>query len=649
MFNSIQNFVSKVFTGNRKFIGLIVFSLGLSFLVVFRLDINAVSIGLDNSWIYAINYAALKNVNWGSDFLFTYGPFGYLVHTLDLGSHVYHRLLFEVVFAAVCGIAVACFLGSLAKIKYLIKFILVPLLLFVISIQYFEWRFMALLLLFILTFQKNKHQAAVEVIIGWGIGWLLLTKFSIGLTALITLISCSLFKGSIYSISRSLISDVISVLSSFIFWWFLVHRNLRGIVLYVLAQMELVKGYSQAMSLVYADWQFLVWYLLFILVILLVWCWFIIKNDRAKSVMVVTLIPLFFAWKSAISRQDSHLLILFFFILFESVILFVYAFTRTSIIKALIPLVLVFIMVSDLAANQETTRDIYAKLLLRPLSSLSGYDLKKLHPNNFSAARNELREDAKSDLVNLRLSPMWLKEIGTSTIDIYPLEISYIAANNLNWRNRPVIQSYAAFTPYLDKLGADFFAATCKPEYILWHEGNRIPSSLETIDQRQAFLDEPMTSMQIINNYDLLDSDINRDLLKVRVSPRFGITQLLVSENVAWNSWIKVPAKEKGVIGFSTTFSEPVLLKFFRFLLFQPRVSLSLQFKSGEEATYRWVFRNGDAKFWINPFIKSKSDLRYFLLNQTAQEVNAIRFDIDTNNFLLNDINLTWYTMAYAK
>ncbi len=106
--------------------------------------------------------------------------------------------------------------------------------------------------------------------------------------------------------------------------------------------------------------------------------------------------------------------------------------------------------------------------------------------------------------------------IGNESVDIIPSEISYIYANALTYNPRPVIQSYTAYTGYLDGLNRIKYMSDSAPTFILF--------SAEAIDRRYAFFDEPQTKRAILQNYEVVSSanldDSKMILLKRRARSR---------------------------------------------------------------------------------------------------------------------------------
>ena len=83
-------------------------------------------------------------------------------------------------------------------------------------------------------------------------------------------------------------------------------------------------------------------------------------------------------------------------------------------------------------------------------------------------------------------------KVANKSVDIIPWELSLVKANNLNWNPRPIIQSYSAYTEFLDSKNY---------KNIIEFPRDNIFYSFYTIDERHPFFDEPKTFFNIFCNY----------------------------------------------------------------------------------------------------------------------------------------------------
>jgi hypothetical protein len=111
-----------------------------------------------------------------------------------------------------------------------------------------------------------------------------------------------------------------------------------------------------------------------------------------------------------------------------------------------------------------------------------------------SAARNaqvtstEARARAFYDL-----PPSLVAQLATGTVDVLPVDIALVYGYGFAWDPRPVLQSYSAYTTYLDDSDAAHFASATGPDRILFADSS--------IDGRYPVFDEPATFRTLLQRY----------------------------------------------------------------------------------------------------------------------------------------------------
>jgi hypothetical protein len=87
--------------------------------------------------------------------------------------------------------------------------------------------------------------------------------------------------------------------------------------------------------------------------------------------------------------------------------------------------------------------------------------------------------------------------IGKSSVSVMPLDLASLAIlNGLNLKERPVLQSYLAYTSWLDAQNARFLASSKASDFILY-----MTDSSGDIDNRPTAWNESMTKRALIQNY----------------------------------------------------------------------------------------------------------------------------------------------------
>ena len=86
--------------------------------------------------------------------------------------------------------------------------------------------------------------------------------------------------------------------------------------------------------------------------------------------------------------------------------------------------------------------------------------------------------------------------IGSSSVDVMPWEVSLALVNRLNYRPRPVPQSYTTYTAHLDGLNARFLETPKAPDYLLYVCGR-----INALNDRPSAWDNAQAKMALLENY----------------------------------------------------------------------------------------------------------------------------------------------------
>lgn len=632
--------VSASSTSPVSFLLLTAFSVVASFLFVFHLELRPIIPGLDPSFVWAFNYAATKGWTWGTDFISTYGPYGYLTRTVDIGDLVVRRAIFDVLLTACVGIAAAVYVFSLLGLRTGSRVIAAVLLIYSVSIQsedeYISFCFLLLVLLSGLG-RPGPASLLATTIAGALSGFYLLMKFSLGFPALGTVAVACVLGQSLLSAFYRLGTAACAATTTFFVGWVTYQDNLRGVGDYLATGWDLSRGYSSAMS--YSARSGWIGVAAFFLLFVVVAVWSGSQRDRKSLLSAALLVfPLFSAWKHAIVRQDGHVFILTTFGFFVVTVLFVQALAASRACRAL---PLVGLSAALLVTPPLSDRSIRAQLwprVARPVASLDGRNWIRLA--NLAAYRESMARWSEADLRPKILSESVRRTIGRSPVDIYPWEISYVPANDLVWKNRPLPASFSSYTPFLDHRNAAFFtAAATRPQYLLWHHDWPL---IVSIDSRHLFFDEPNTVRTIVSYYDQAMCDPEVTLLRAREAPRLGAPEPLQRATIPWKHWVEVPQLSSGVLLASSSFEPTLLLRIIRIVFRQGPVYLTLRFANAEEMRFRLVPENAESGLWIDPFPATINELRSLLGEGRARHVVAVRFDAGFIDRLSSGISLTW-------
>lgn len=629
----------------QSFRVLVAFSIVASIVIGFNFSLSVLPItpGLDQSFVYAFNYAAAKHLSWGREFISTYGPYGYLVLTMDVGELVKSKIAFSFLHAVASGTAVAAYLQSVPGLRAGAWVGLTIALIYALNLQYGEYRWFGLFLLVLLIglHERRGRSLSAYAIAGLLAGFYLLIKFSLGFGAIVTLVLGSLLIQRPLMAAYRLAVAVPAVVIGFLVGWIAHGGAISGIGAYLSTGWEVSSGYSSAMSLAPRGWQigaisFTIWFALIAV-------WVVVQRTPRNLLTLAGLVfPLFIAWKHSMVRQDSHVGFLFSFGIFVIAILLAEAVPSWRWRRTLPIAVVLVIPLAIPWFNAETggpnavgfLKDYLADRFVFPGLN----DLARL--SRYTAYRDGLAQASEYALRKQVLPESMRAVIGRSSVDVYPWETSYVPANELFWVNRPVPASFTTYTPALDGLNAAFFKSNGRPKYLIWHTDVGVNS----IDGRYLFWDEPRTLRAIVNYYDMVAADAGIFLLRAREHPRFALPELLGTQSVEWNTWTPVP-QTTGVILTEASMTRPLIMRFIRTIFREGPVLLSLRFNSGEEARYRVVPENMGGGLWISPVAVTLDELRSLFQGGPGRRVVAVRFSGGLISRLSPPITVSWFQL----
>ena len=277
---------------------------------------------LDSAYVYAFSHAATHHARWGSDFISTYGPFGCVITTMDLGGLVWVRLAASLVLAAGFGVATAVYLRGVPGASAGGRLAAMVAVVYAFSVQDPEYRWFTFFLLVLLIgiLADGPAGLAAYAVAGLLVGFFLLVKFSLGLSSAVTLgLGCCLVRRPVVAVGR-LAASAIALAAALVSGWLGSGGAISGIAPYLTMGFEVARGYSSAMSVYRDGWwiavaAFLVWFAL-----LALWG-LMLPSPRLTLVLAGLAFPLFTAWKHSIVRQDVHVAILVRFGVFVIVLL----------------------------------------------------------------------------------------------------------------------------------------------------------------------------------------------------------------------------------------------------------------------------------------------------------------------------------------
>jgi hypothetical protein len=501
--------------------------------VVLRL--HSAGTGLDPSWAVALNYLHNAGFRHGRDVAFTYGPLAFLTVPMHFGNNLLAGALFQT-------LAWLTFAGLIAWLVYARRIGVVPLALFAFllylglpTFHRFGYAGPDLFIVFVLFVLLGGALEARywTVYYGGAAGaavLLALIKWSSGLQALGVVLTFAFAwaacerKRSLHAAVIALAAGVVAFPLAYLFY----NASASDLFRYVRAGLELSGGHSAAQSSG-GESRDLVAALVIAAIYVVLLAWLYVERQRSFVVGCALLPALFVEFKHSFIRYAGHVDIYFCFVplVFGVVLLFTRLERRSRwMILMLIPLVFAMRI---RPANHVT----WGYLRNAPAAVQNVSALGQLI--RFSEARAALGAASAAALEADRLPAELLARVGNKTVTVFPWEISYAAANHLQFVPFPIFSGFMAYTPYLDEWNAAFLRDTRRaPGFVLleWM----------SVDGRNPLLDGPATFTALFQHYEFDSRFGGRLLLKRRAGPRFTNARLLRTDIIRLGDPIHFPA-----------------------------------------------------------------------------------------------------------
>jgi hypothetical protein len=246
--------------------------------------------------------------------------------------------------------------------------------------------------------------------------------------------------------------------------------------------------------------------------------------------------------------------------------------------------------------------------------------------------RSSMR-DFDARLKRERALPASIRErIGDDTVDIYPWEASYVWSNDLKWSPRPVFQSYCAYTPRLDQMGADHYRGRKAPKFIVYTH--------EAIDYQHPCAVDSRTWIEMLRWYDCVDREGDLLLLQRRAEPRWRGAERLEATALGFVKSYELPTAGDGHLFLKAKFELSLLGKLQALFYKVDPPLIRLEYKDGEAANHRLVWRNAAGGFLVSSLPRKADGVVRLFQQGSADEVVSVSFH-DPSGLLRPEFRVT--------
>jgi hypothetical protein len=477
----------------------------------------------DNSWLFALNYAAAHHLILGQQIAWTYGPLAYLLFPFDMTNNLAKGLAFQgglwlLVVAILadlffCGglrlrnLAAFSILGSFFVPDYRagLPLIFAALVLLVrFRMRGGTVRYLGALLILGLTPLIEFYGAmiAAGIVVGLLFDFLMSHRnrstldiaLAVVVPALVGIVGCRLALGSF-----------------------------RAVTGYIQSSLELVRGYSQGMSAGGSSVELMAAVEAIVLVTSAMILLARIDIGQARFFSLILIVPLFLNFKHGFCRQDTPHVTQFF--CFAALVLALVSIAvplqeRVTQIAVIVVLLLFATLWQDYVLRNSWSPQLSA------IPGTAAYPTVAMVWNafDFGRLRRLLNEEGSADfqvaepkrtylVIPARIEPEIKSIVKREPIAFLSDYYSDALMDGINLVLFPVLQSYSAYTPDLDELNARWVDEN-GPRFLIF-DGT-------AADSRYPWMEEPRTWDEVYRWYNTRTLSRHHLLLERRASPRFS-------------------------------------------------------------------------------------------------------------------------------
>lgn len=583
------------------------------------------SASTDGSWGEVISWGAFHGAQWGRDVVFTYGPLGFLQNGLGVAPDDYWRVL---LMQQALAIATACLLTvNLWRLPLVsgIGFLLATLA-FGIHWSGGAWLLVAYPLAALALARiaaadgtpPRRHLAVGSIAVY--VALLPLIKFSavplwLGLLPLGTIM---LWRVRALAATFLLVSVMTPALA-----WIACGQHLANLGPFLAHSWQVATGYVAAMQLdpsnALTDWVTL-GAALFGLTCAALAGWSGRRRTNRVAACAMLALTIALAYRAGTLRADyGHLMDAWLTFAWVAPLLVGYWYEGSSThgtYHAALALLLMLpaLLLPQLSSGYITPAARWSRRVHATLAYAGARAGMVLHPAQSYAAH---ARRWTADRASLKL-PAISHAVGAGSIDLLMNNQSYLLANDLNYRPRPVFQSYSAYTGALAALNDDFFLSPRAPDWVMldW----------STIDRRYPTSDDARALIRVLQDYSPRLSEGRFILFQKSAANHADFTvgpehRVVVSSR----SSTPLPTPPSGAWFATVNVHLTAYGKLAKLLFREPPLYIEIQTRNGARQRFRLVRAIAKSGFMLSPALASNGDYLDWLQGDDGRDVVAVR------------------------
>jgi hypothetical protein len=491
---------------------------------------------IDSSHRFGSNYFVNAGFRYGSDLIFPFGPLGYLIYPENIGHHIavanLVRAVLWMLLLAHLFLLYELGLSGFWKSLLLMFAIIAARNMLLNSFDYYAIAVLIVIVVYMIERPEAWFGYIFMIVIT---GVLAMTKFSAyilsGLTVgLFLALRCGWPPKLLGQKDRAL---PVAVLLAAPIAFLLHNHSIRALFDYFYGALQLSSGYSEAMSLPTreADLAYAVSLgSLFLLGVAIA----VFKRTLFWTAALMLLALYWVNLKHGFVRSDSsklsdeHTTIAYCFEIILAALLICLLRGRPRVILSYAAAFPVFAILALCATNLHWT------VWSQPFWSSANNRLAAADLVHWTATSARIHEEERKVDEFEQLPPAFRKLLEASTVAVFPWELVYARPRHFRLQPLYTMQSYSAYTEYLDRRTAEQIrAARDGTEYILFE--------WKSIDGRHPLLDVPQTWTAIVDNYRPEEVGDGKLLLKRRDTPLTHEQVFLKEVSLPIGRWIDLP------------------------------------------------------------------------------------------------------------
>jgi hypothetical protein len=576
---------------------------------------------LDSSWRMAYGWFFQQRMQIGRDVVFTYGPLGFLMWRtysgLQFSSLILWGLFESVVFAGII-VANARNLRGFARFAYFLFFAL-------LGVIYEDARHMIIIALLGWELVRcaggpaRRSTALIALLLAL-LGMIKFTNLMLGGFIIIVTSGYELWRRR----PRAALALSAWFFGGYIALWILCRQNPLNLPLYLINFLEISRGYDAAMGLPTPPDA--LWKALAVLGALAAYggLYLRLHPDRPRALAFAAILGafLFLNWKQGFVRSDGHMIGFFICALVPAAafpVLLEDAPKWRALQRLLLAIVAVFCVAGIYDAIPFTVRDAAAGLENKVWDNVDHI----AHWRSFCRSYDDrLREQKQQyDLPRVR------DAVHGATIDVLGFEQAIALFNDLNYRPRPVIQSYTVYTPRLSHLNYAFYLSPRAPEYALL--------KIQTIDNRLPSLDDSLLLNLFVHYYRYVLSERGYQLWQRRAElpdPATLAPRRLRTATVGVNAPYRLEDLAGRPVWATIDLSLSLLGRLRSFLYKPPFVKLAIEQTDGRRSEYNLPLLQGRTGFILSPVVEDVMGYMGFAGGKPEQWVRSITVAVEKDD-----------------